>query len=293
MSKFSRRKAFTTGIAGAAVALGTQAGTSKAQAAPETEPANVGEKGRFSGKVVVITGATSGIGEASAIAFAKEGASVVFNGRRAQLGQQVEQTIADMGGEALYVQTDVREAAQVEQFVEAAVNRYGGIDIAFNNAGIFMTPQAVEEMDLDNYHNMIETNLNGVFYAMKYEIPQMKEKGGVIINMASVAAHRGFANTPHYNASKHGVVGLTKAAATAYAEHGIRINSISPLAVDTPMLRRSFEYQGLTYEGMAPNFVMPRIMTVDEIAQSVLFLASDAASSINGMDLDVTGGQLA
>lgn len=296
MSKFSRRRAFTTsivGAAGAAAALGTQAGTGKAQSAPEIESADINTQGRFSGKVVAITGATSGIGKASAIAFAKEGASVVFNGRRAQLSQQVEQTITEMGGDALYVQTDVRESAQVEQFIEAAISRYGGLDIGFNNAGIFMTPETVSEMDLDNYHNMMSTNLNGVFYAMKYEIPQMREKGGAIINMASVAGHRGFANTPHYNASKHGVIGLTKAAATAYAEHGIRINSISPLAVDTPMLRRSFEYQGLTYEGMAPNFVTPRIMTVDEIAQSVLFLASDAASSINGMDLDVTGGQLA
>ncbi len=227
------------------------------------------------------------------IAFAQEGATVVFNGRRADLGQQVEQSIAAMGGSALYVQTDVREAAQVEQFVSTAVERYGRLDIAFNNAGIFMTPETVPEMDLDNYHNMISTNLNGIFYAMKYEIPQMKEQGGAIVNMASVSAHRGYANTPHYSASKHGVVGLTKAAATGFSEHGIRINSISPLAVDTPMLRRSFEHQGLTYEGMAPNFVTPRVMTADEIAQSVLFLSSDAASSINGMDLDVTGGQLA
>ena len=156
-----------------------------------------------------------------------------------------------------------------------------------------MTPSTVAEMDLENYRNMISTNLDGVFYSMKYEIPQMQENGGVIINMASVAGHRGFANTPHYNASKHGVIGLTKAAATQYSDLGIRINSISPLAVDTPMLRRSFEFQGLTYEDMAPNFVMPRIMTVDEMARTILFLASDEASSINGMDLDVTGGQLA
>ena len=149
-------------------------------------------------------------------------------------------------------------------------------------------------MDLDNYRDMMATNLDGVFYSMRYELPVMIEQGsGIIINMASVAGHRGFANTPHYNASKHGVIGLTKAAATANAKHNIRINSISPLAVDTPMLRRSFEYQGLTYEQMAPNFVTPRIMTTDEMARAVMFLASAEATAINGMDLDVTGGQLA
>ncbi|MEM7024197.1 MAG: SDR family oxidoreductase, partial [Pseudomonadota bacterium] len=128
----------------------------------------------------------------------------------------------------------------------------------------------------------------------KYALPIMTAQGGgVIVNMASVAAHRGFGSTAHYNASKHAVVGLTKAAASVSAKDNVRINSISPLAVDTPMLRRSFDYQGLTYEAMAPNFVTPRIMTVEEMARAVMFLASDEATSINGMDLDVTGGQLA
>lgn len=261
-------------------------------AEPPTGPAN--PDGRFAGQVVLITGATSGIGEATARTFAHEGATVHFCGRRSTLGNRIAKSINDNNGVASYQRADVREPEQVEAFVNEAVERYGRIDIAFNNAGIFMTPLELQDLELDNYHDMINTNLNGVYYAMRYEIPVMREQEqGIIVNMASVAGHRGFANTPHYNASKHGVIGLTKAAAAANARHNIRINSISPLAVDTPMLERSFEFQGVTYEQMAPNFVTPRIMSPYEIAQAVMFLSMDEATYINGMDLDVTGGQLA
>lgn len=297
MSKIDRRKLLATGSI-AAAGLVAAASSNKAGAntlnppEPESIPAN--PQGRFAGKVVLITGATSGIGETTAKAFAREGAKVVFNGRRANLGQQVERNIRNFGGEATYVQSDVRDPQQVEQFINTIIEQHGRLDIAFNNAGIFMTPVEIQDMELDNYRDMIATNLDGVFYAMRYELLIMiAQSSGIIINMASVAGHRGFANTPHYNASKHGVIGLTKAAATANAKHNIRINSISPLAVDTPMLRRSFKYQGLTYEQMAPNFVTPRIMSTEEIARAVMFLASDEATAMNGMDLDVTGGQLA
>lgn len=292
----NRRTVLTTGAIAAAglAAVSTDKASANTLTPPEPEPISVNPEGKFAGKVVLITGATSGIGETTAKAFAREGASVVFNGRRANLGQQVESAIRASGGEATYIQSDVRDPQQVEQFVNATVQQYGRLDIAFNNAGIFMTPVEIQDMDLKNYRDMIATNLDGVFYAMRYELPIMIEQNsGIIINMSSVAGHRGFGNTPHYNASKHAVMGLTKAAATANARRNIRINSISPLAVDTPMLRRSFEYQGLTYEQMAPNFVTPRIMTTEEMARAVMFLASDEATSINGMDLDVTGGQLA
>ncbi|MEM1242782.1 MAG: SDR family NAD(P)-dependent oxidoreductase [Cyanobacteria bacterium P01_H01_bin.26] len=295
MSKIPRRRLLTTGtISAAGLAVAASSSRANTLNPPEPETMAVNPEGRFASKVVLITGATSGIGETTAKAFAQEGAKVVFNGRRANLGQQVESDIRSAGGEAIYVQSDVRDPQQMEQFVNVTLEQHGRLDIAFNNAGIFMTPAEIQDMDLDNYRNMIATNLDGVFYSMRYELPIMIEQNsGIIINMASVAGHRGFANTPHYNASKHGVIGLTKAAATANAKHNIRINSISPLAVDTPMLRRSFEYQGLTYEQMASNFVTPRIMTTDEMARAVMFLAADGATSINGMDLDVTGGQLA
>lgn len=294
MANINRRQLLATGTAAVAGMAAVTTSQANANTLNPLETVAVNPDGRFAGKVVLITGATSGIGETTAKAFARAGAQVAFNGRRANLGQQVESDIRAAGGEATYIQSDVRDPQQVEQFVNATVERYGRLDIAFNNAGIFMTPVEIQDMELANYRDMIATNLDGVFYSMRYELPIMIEQGsGIIINMASVAGHRGFANTPHYNASKHAVIGLTKAAATANAKRNIRINSISPLAVDTPMLRRSFAYQGLTYEQMAPNFVTPRIMTTEEMAQAVMFLAADEATAINGMDLDVTGGQLA
>ncbi len=297
MPDFTRRQVITTGAiaaSGFTSAVATRKVVANTLNPSDSQSTPAKPSGQFSKKVVLITGATSGIGATTAKAFAREGAKVVFNGRRANLGEQVEKDIRAFGGEATYIQSDVREPKQVEQFVNTTVEKYGRLDIAFNNAGVFMTPVEIQEMDLDNYRNMIATNLDGVFYSMQYELPIMiQQKSGIIINMASVAGHRGFANTPHYNASKHGVIGLTKAAANANAKRNIRINSISPLAVDTPMLQRSFQYQGLTYEQMAPNFITPRIMNTEEIARAVMFLALNDTTSINGMDLDVTGGQLA
>jgi NAD(P)-dependent dehydrogenase (short-subunit alcohol dehydrogenase family) len=165
--------------------------------------------------------------------------------------------------------------------------------VLFNNAGIFMTPNPIEDIGIENFSDMMRTNVAGVFHGMKYAIPRMRAQGGgVIVNMASVAAHRGFPNTAHYNASKHAVIGLTKAAAVANARHGIRVVSISPLAVDTPMLRESFAYQNLDAAAVAASLVTPRIMRADEMAAAVMMLA-DPASVVTGTDLDVTGGQLA
>jgi NAD(P)-dependent dehydrogenase (short-subunit alcohol dehydrogenase family) len=282
-------------LLGAGIGLAASAGSAAANTLKPVAPRmDVNPSGRFAGKVVLITGATYGIGQTTAEAFAREGAKVAFCGRTEQLGHSVEAGIRKAGGEAAYIRADVREPAQVERFVSETVGRYGRLDIAFNNAGVFMPPLELQDLSVEQYRNLIATNLDGIFYSMKYELPVMRRQGsGIIVNMASVAGHRGYSHTPHYSASKHGVIGLTKAAAVANAKHNIRIVSLSPLAVDTSMLRESFAAQKLTYEQMAPNFVTPRIMKTDEIAHAVMFLASDEATFVNGMDLDVTGGQLA
>ncbi|MEM7120912.1 MAG: SDR family oxidoreductase [Pseudomonadota bacterium] len=291
----TRRSLLARGAFGLAAAAATTAATTANANSLNPVSANdqVDPDGRFSGKVVAITGGNSGIGAATAHAFAMEGAKVVITARRDALGKEVEAAIRSKGGEATWMVTDVRDPAQVEAFIAATVTTYGRLDVLFNNAGIFMTPALIEDISVENFSDVMLTNANGVFYGMKYAIPVMKAQGnGVIVNMASVAAHRGFPNTAHYNASKHAVAGLTKAGANL-AKDNIRVVAISPLAVDTPMLRQSFAHQGLTYEAAAPSFVTPRIMDPQEMAQGVMFLASDAATAFNGMDFDATGGQLA
>lgn len=289
-----RRMMHGAGLVGLATAAGAGRVLANTQhkTAPEQSLAN--PNGRFAGKIVLITGATSGIGEATARAFAKEGALVHFCGRREALGGQVAQSIKAAGGRASYQRADVRVEKDVKAFVDGCAQRYGRIDIAFNNAGIFMTPAEIQDIPLDNFLDIIRTNTIGEFLSLKYEIPHMRRQGGgVIVNMASVAGHTGFNTTAHYCASKHGIIGLTKVAALENADHNIRINSISPLAVDTPQLRESFAFQKLTYEKAAQGFVTKRVMSPDEMARAVMFLASDQATSVTGMDLDVTGGQLA
>lgn len=287
------RRALLGGAATAGASLLSSAATAgPLRPGPRREASKPGN--RFAGKVVLITGATSGIGKATVEAFAGEGAKVMFCGRREQLGRDVEAGVRRTGGDVAFLRADVRRHEDVRELVEACVERYGRIDIAFNNAGIFMTPAQVQDIAVDNYLDIMLTNAGGVFFAMKYEIPAMRRQGGgVIVNMASVAGHKGFPNTAAYNASKHAILGLTKAAAVANAKHNIRIVSISPLAVDTPQLAESFAYQKIDPAAAAASFVTPRIMSTDEIARAVMFLASAEATSIAGMDLDVTGGQLA
>lgn len=289
----SRRTFLKAG--GIALAATAAAGPVAANTLNPTDPAKrANAKGRFAGKVVAVTGGNSGIGAATAEAFAMEGANAFITARRDALGKDVEAAIRAKGGKATWMVTDVRDPKQVKRFIQSVVEQAGRVDVLFNNAGIFMTPGRVEDISIENFQDMMATNVEGVFYGMKYAIPYMKSQGGgVIVNMASVAAHRGFGFTGHYSASKHAVRGLTKAAANISAKDNIRINSISPLAVDTPMLKESFKFQGLTYEQRAKSFVTPRIMTPHEMAVGVMFLASDEATAFNGMDLDGTGGQLA
>jgi NAD(P)-dependent dehydrogenase (short-subunit alcohol dehydrogenase family) len=250
--------------------------------------------GRFAGKVVLITGATSGIGAATARAFAREGARVYFCGRREQLGREVAASIRSAGGEATFRRADVREEPQVRDLVDACVRKYGRLDIAVNNAGI-ESPRAarLHEQSLVDMESVWRTNVAGVFLGMKYEIPRMlAQGGGAIVNTASISAEVGFATIAPYNSSKHAVASLTKVAALEYAANNIRVNAFAPGAVDTPMLRRAAEAFGMTYEQIAQGYPIKRIVRAEEMAGVVMFLASSESSAVVGTDLDASGGFL-
>lgn len=266
--------------------------------APESGKAK--PDGRFKDRVVLITGATSGIGEGTAYAFAREGAKVFFCGRRENLGKKVEARIRGFGGEATFMRADVRNEVDVKAFIDGCVKKYGRIDIAFNNAGID-TPKrgSIDEQPLADFENVMRTNAFGVFLSMKYEVPVLLQNEpwgafgtrGVVVNNASTSGHVGFANISPYSASKHALLGLTRCAALEYSPRGVRVVSISPGGVDTPMRHRA--YEGRVAPGQpdppAPNLYQ-RTNTVAEMADVVMFLASDAGSSLTGVDLDVTGG---
>ena len=282
------------GLAGLATASGVgyqvKANTQQS-VAPQQGPAN--PDGKFADKVVLITGATSGIGEATAQAFAHEGAIVHFCGRREALGEQIARSIREAGGQATYQKADVRVEQNVKAFVDGCIERYGRIDIAFNNAGIESSPKTIAERSLQEWMDVMMTNATGVFLSMKYELPHMlRQGGGVIVNNGSVSSHVGFATIAPYSASKHAVASLTKVAALEYADKNIRVNSVSPGAVDTPMLRRALAAWNTKLEAVAQDYPIKRIVKAEEIARAVLWLSSDEATCITGIDVDATGGYL-
>lgn len=248
----------------------------------------------FLNKVVLITGATSGIGKVTALAFAARGAKVVVSGRRESEGAAVVAEIKAAGGEATFVRADVAVEADVRALVEATTATYGRLDIAFNNAGVEHTaPQA--ESTSEAFHHVFNINVLGVLLSHKYEIPALlRSGGGVIINTSSIAGHIGMAGAGIYIASKHAVEGLTKTAALELAKSGIRVNAVAPGAIVTDMLDRfagGTEGEGAKY--LASLHPMGRLGTSEEIAAAVLFLASDEASFITGQSLAVDGGFLA
>ncbi|WP_395739633.1 SDR family oxidoreductase [Prosthecobacter sp.] len=250
-------------------------------------------KTSFENKVVLVTGATSGIGKVTALAFGKAGAKVVISGRREAEGQAVVAEIKSAGGEATFVKADVAVEADVEALVAKTVETYGRLDVAFNNAGVELTGPVVDVNEAD-YRRTFDINVWGVITSMKHEIPVMlKQGGGVIINTSSAAGHVGIAGASVYVASKHAVEGLTKATALEYAKQGIRVNAVAPAVIETDMFER---FTGGSEE--AANYMrslhpVGRGGRPEEIANPVLFLASDAASFITGASLNVDGGFLA
>lgn len=238
-----------------------------------------------------MTGGSSGIGKATAIALAKQGVTTAIAARRVKEGEETVRLVKEAGGDGLFVKTDVANEADVRSLVEYTVKTYGRLDYAFNNAGIeeIMTPfldQTTEKFD-----QIMNTNVRGVWFSMKYEIPEMiKSGGGAIVNNSSAAGIMGFPQMPIYIASKHAVLGLTKSAALEYAKSGIRINAIAPGGVKTDMEKRVVENNRQLLETFDSMHPIGRIADPKEIADAVVWLLSDKASFVLGHTLLVDGG---
>jgi NAD(P)-dependent dehydrogenase (short-subunit alcohol dehydrogenase family) len=247
--------------------------------------------GLVAGKVALITGGGSGIGRASALTFAREGAKVVVADVAVEGGEETVQLIQQRGGEAIFVKTDVSRAAEVEALVARAVQTYGRLDCAHNNAGIEGAAATTVDYAEDAWERVIAINLKGVWLCMKYEIPHLlKQGGGAIVNTASTAGLVGYRGGSAYVASKHGVVGLTKTAALEYAKAGVRVNAVCPGAIDTPMMGRLTGHRPQRAERMAAAEPVGRMGQPKEIAEAVVWLCSEAASFVTGHAMAVDGG---
>ena len=244
-------------------------------------------------KVALITGGSSGIGRAVALAWAREGAKVVVSDvDRGGGGETVEQVRA-AGGEAIFIAADVGKPEDCEALVRGAVEKFGRLDIACNNAGIGGPQAPTADYPLDGWAQVIGINLSGVFYGMKYQLPAMlKNGGGAIVNMASILGAVGFAGAPAYTAAKHGVVGLTQAAALEYSAHGVRINAVGPGFIHTPMISALEDNQAVN-DMLVAAHPIGRLGRAEEVAELVLWLSSDKASFVTGSYYPVDGGYLA
>ncbi|MEG3846834.1 SDR family oxidoreductase [Microcoleus sp. herbarium19] len=245
-------------------------------------------------KVALVTGGTSGIGRATAIAYAQQQAKVVVVGRRIDEGEETVRLIQEAGTEAIFVQADVTKEADVKAMVDKAVSVFGRLDIAFNNAGtVGENPSLIEQTEAE-YDRIMNVNVKGVCSPLKYEIAQMLKQGsGSIVNTASANGVVALPGVPLYTASKHAVVGLTKAAALQYAKAGIRINVVAPAAIETDMFEAATGGQDEAKAYMAGLHPIGRIGTPLEVANAVLFLSSDMASFVTGETLMVDGGVVA
>jgi NAD(P)-dependent dehydrogenase (short-subunit alcohol dehydrogenase family) len=248
----------------------------------------------FTGKVAFITGAATGIGRATALAFAKNKAKVALADVNTDEGLKTLHLVRDAGGEGQFFKCDVSSAAQVESAVNETVKLFGGIDFAFNNAGIEGEQGGTKDCSIENWDRVININLKGVWLCMKYQVPVMlKQKRGSIINCSSIAGLVGFAGIPAYAASKHGVVGLTKSAALEFAKLNIRVNAICPGVIQTPMIDRFTHGEAQAQQMLVAGEPVGRVGQPEEIADAALWLASDASSFITGHSLAVDGGWVA
>lgn len=243
----------------------------------------------FKNKVAIITGAASGIGKATAIAFAQRGAKVVVSD--VNNGEETVAAIKADGGDAIFIKCDVSKVDQVKNLMEQTVKHYGKLDYAFNNAGIEGDPADTAACTAENWQRVIDINLTGTWLCMKYEIPEMLRQGkGVIVNCASIAGLVGFPNSPAYVASKHGVIGLTKTAALENARKGIRVNAICPGVIKTPMVDRYTQGSAEAEAQFAESAPIGRLGAPEEIAEAVVWFCSEGASFTTGQALAVDGG---
>lgn len=250
--------------------------------------------GSFDGKVALVTGGSSGIGKATALAFAQGGAKVVVADVDEEKGRAVAEQISETGGTAMFVRTDVTRQQDVDHLIDETIRAYGRLDCAYNNAGIEGVSAPLADGTEENWTRTLDINLTGVWRCMKAEIPHMLANGGgAIVNCSSIAGVVGFAQSAPYVASKHGVIGLTRTAALDYATQGIRINAVCPGVIATPMVERVTHGLAEAEQNLVAMEPIGRMGEAEEIAAAVLWLCSDAASFVIGHPLVVDGGTVA